>query len=874
MYKRFGRTTGAAAACAVSLLAAPAIADNPVLSGEYGWEDGEGTIVGFFNDVSNPINTGPIDGINPHSGDRMLRVTQADGESDTPQVYVAYIEHLQDGDVIRASFHGYDDTPGENPRMRIWSHYAVSGDPQSFAGSPPLAQQNQQYTSGIGWEQLSHEWTFNSNNGQRDAFVIEVRLYTNEDDTHFYIDDVEVEVLCAGNPDLTITFADFDPIGDPDEPGPECEPDRPCVPQPLGSFGWEDEVSTAFNTTGNIVEIQNTGEINGVLPYAGDRMLYLKQGSPSGTPQAWVAFIENLEDGDEVNVSMFAYDDEPDGNPGTRICAHGAISGDPSSVVNQFGGQNQTFTSGIGWEQLNETWVFDSLGGQRDAMMIQVRLYASGEDNEFYVDEISVEVCSDNPNVSVTFPDDIKPPVDRCEVPDDSPTLSGSFGWEDGESTILGFDDAPDNITSANVTAPEPVNSGDHALRVTEAPHGGTVPKIFLAYIEHLEDGDVIFGRFNTYDDVPDSTPRVRIWGRRVFSGDVNSFSQSLGGNEEYSAGIGWEELCHTWVFDSGPQDRDAMVIEARIYSADPNCEECSTDYYFDDIEVQIWAGPNATITFPDGVVIGDPPLICPADINNSGTVDTFDLFTVLGAWGTSDPDADINNDGTVDGLDLGILLASWGACTEPYLRPAIGEVDLVVETVALRSGMNQHEIYVQLDDPNDALVNVYDANVNFSGSFDASSYIAIGQQSLQVIPDPNFDTFEFDFGIGMGENAGWYNEDPDNDLGLAGSYPNNRVLIASLTMDPAESAEGTLSVTYNDAEGRPIYATASFDTTEPADTCTGDLNGDGVVDVSDLLQLLGNWGSCPGCDADFNDDGVVDVSDLLLLLGNWGSCD
>jgi probable HAF family extracellular repeat protein len=57
-----------------------------------------------------------------------------------------------------------------------------------------------------------------------------------------------------------------------------------------------------------------------------------------------------------------------------------------------------------------------------------------------------------------------------------------------------------------------------------------------------------------------------------------------------------------------------------------------------------------------------------------------------------------------------------------------------------------------------------------------------------------------------------------------------------------------------------------------------GDLNGDGHVDVSDLLLLLAAWGTCPAgsspappCPADFNGDGVVDVSDLLILLANWG---
>jgi hypothetical protein len=57
------------------------------------------------------------------------------------------------------------------------------------------------------------------------------------------------------------------------------------------------------------------------------------------------------------------------------------------------------------------------------------------------------------------------------------------------------------------------------------------------------------------------------------------------------------------------------------------------------------------------------------------------------------------------------------------------------------------------------------------------------------------------------------------------------------------------------------------------APTPPGDLNGDGSVDVFDLLVLLGAWGqcgSCAQCAADLNGDCVVDVFDMLILLGNW----
>jgi len=54
-----------------------------------------------------------------------------------------------------------------------------------------------------------------------------------------------------------------------------------------------------------------------------------------------------------------------------------------------------------------------------------------------------------------------------------------------------------------------------------------------------------------------------------------------------------------------------------------------------------------------------------------------------------------------------------------------------------------------------------------------------------------------------------------------------------------------------------------------------GDINGDGVVDFADLLELLAAWGPCPAepgnCPADLDGSGEVDFSDLLALLGFWG---
>ena len=63
-----------------------------------------------------------------------------------------------------------------------------------------------------------------------------------------------------------------------------------------------------------------------------------------------------------------------------------------------------------------------------------------------------------------------------------------------------------------------------------------------------------------------------------------------------------------------------------------------------------------------------------------------------------------------------------------------------------------------------------------------------------------------------------------------------------------------------------------STDTIIISPNCPADINGDGVVDVVDLLEVVGSWGES-GVPSDINGDGVVNVSDLLAVVDAWGSC-
>ena len=56
---------------------------------------------------------------------------------------------------------------------------------------------------------------------------------------------------------------------------------------------------------------------------------------------------------------------------------------------------------------------------------------------------------------------------------------------------------------------------------------------------------------------------------------------------------------------------------------------------------------------------------------------------------------------------------------------------------------------------------------------------------------------------------------------------------------------------------------------------CPTDINGDNVVNVLDLIDLLLCFGqpAVPGCEAeDINDDGMVDELDLIDLLLAYGT--
>ncbi len=150
----------------------------------YGWEDG-GTILTSYGDII-ATNVGAPDPV--HGGERSLYLLDQ-AASGTPEVFVAWVVGLTDGDEVTANIWRYDTTPSASPSCRIWGGYtSVGGTIDDYAGS---AGGNSDYGPGTGWDQTSYTWTFDSDEGARDGLTIKVRTYSNLGD-FVWVDDLEV----------------------------------------------------------------------------------------------------------------------------------------------------------------------------------------------------------------------------------------------------------------------------------------------------------------------------------------------------------------------------------------------------------------------------------------------------------------------------------------------------------------------------------------------------------------------------------------------------------------------------------------------------------------------------------------------------------
>jgi len=203
--------------------------------------------------------------------------------------------------------------------------------------------------------------------------------------------------------------------------------------------------------------------------------------------------------------------------------------------------------------------------------------------------------------------------------------IADTYSWEDG-GTILGSYGNLANVANVGSTNGIDPHDGDYMLTVSEDPIDGT-PQAFIAWVTDISSGDQITACFYGYDTTAASSPSMRVWGSWSANNDINSYAGSADGNEDYTAGTGWDQVCHTFSTSQENWDEgEALVVQARLYSS--SSASNAVQYFIDSVEITT-TSPTATIHFPGAQDPVEGPI---ADAGEDQTVDAGSIVILDGS--------------------------------------------------------------------------------------------------------------------------------------------------------------------------------------------------------------------------------------------------
>jgi hypothetical protein len=180
------------------------------------------------------------------------------------------------------------------------------------------------------------------------------------------------------------------------------------------NYGWEDFGTILGQLGTNMFSANVTSGFDPdwpgtVTPRSGSHMLQLTETPHAGTPQAFVTWITNLVNGDEVTASFYGWDSTEGSSPSMRIWGHYTMSYDINKYLGSASGDS-TYTTGTGeWSQVSYTWTFSGGGGATaDALVVECRLYSTPstgpESTDFWVDDEQV-IAPDTSTVLFPIPE-------------------------------------------------------------------------------------------------------------------------------------------------------------------------------------------------------------------------------------------------------------------------------------------------------------------------------------------------------------------------------------------------------------------------------------------------------------------------------------
>lgn len=155
-------------------------------------------------------------------------------------------------------------------------------------------------------------------------------------------------------------------------------------------YGWEDggDVLGVYPNDDSILYSNVADWEVGEQVYAGNFALKLIDNLDSGTPQAYLVYLWFLEDGDEITVGFWRYDDTPDASPSVRIWAHwnDELPDNPDGYNGSASG-NSDYGLGLGWDYTEYTW---TVADGHTGLVIEARTYSNPGDT-VWLDDLHIE---------------------------------------------------------------------------------------------------------------------------------------------------------------------------------------------------------------------------------------------------------------------------------------------------------------------------------------------------------------------------------------------------------------------------------------------------------------------------------------------------
>ncbi len=416
-----------------------------------------------------------------------------------------------------------------------------------------------------------------------------------------------------------IPFGTYQYGGDPNIPDPN-------IPSVEYAYGWEDGAGHIIYSKGNVYKAQNRAE----QVRSGSRAVKVSvKPTTNNNSKAAIAWVKNLEAGNQVTAKVWAYDNEPQGSGynSTKIVADYTSSEDLTKDFGfVIGGSD--YTQGTGWEELETTFTFiPSEDEEQSGMLISALLsvnYANEIEN-YYLDDITIIVPE---HAEVVLPPAYDP----------NTYTTHEYGWENfdpfdpdfRETVLLG-------TFSAIQTGLEigEVRSGTKAVWVSDDTATETAEG-YMAWITGLQPGDYITASCFGKSYAGQTSGGLRMWAHYTYDdNNIRSFAGSAGGYEGYSNPDEWVEFSKMWVLPDAayedsqgvPQQISGVVIKVRTYSA------VGEGGFVDDLSIEV--PEYAVVTFPsmdgDAICVGGLP--SPYDFDGNCKVDLADLVVIMEDW-------------------------------------------------------------------------------------------------------------------------------------------------------------------------------------------------------------------------------------------------